>query len=59
MDNLKIKTYKTVPKEVSKIYDGAEEFINQRIEEICCQENLSLEEITDFVYERLRFVGSF
>ena len=59
MDNLKIKTYKTVPKEVSKIYDGAEEFINQRIEEICCQENLSLEEITYFVYERLRFVGSF
>ena len=59
MDNLKIKTYKTVPKEVSKIYDGAEELINQRIEEICCQEKLSVEEVTYFVCERLRFVGSF
>ena len=37
MNNLKFKIYKTVHKEVSKKYDGAEEFIKQKIEEICCQ----------------------
>ena len=59
MDNLKIKIYKTVLKEASKKYDGAEEFMNQKIEEICCQEKLSVEEVTYFVYEILRVVVSF
>ena len=35
MNNLKIKIYKTVLKEVSEKYDGAEDFINRRIGEIC------------------------
>ena len=35
MNNIKIKVYKRVPKEVSKKYDGTEDFINSRIEEIC------------------------
>ena len=40
MNNIKIKVYKRVPKEVSKKYDGAEDFINSRTEEICSQEKL-------------------
>ena len=42
MNNLKIKIYKTVLKEVSDKYDGTEEFINQKIEEMCCQDILSV-----------------
>ena len=40
MNNIKIKVYKRVLKEVSKKYDGAEDFINSRTEEICSQEKL-------------------
>ena len=40
MNNIKIKVYKRVPKEVSKKYDEAEDFIKSRIEEICSQEKL-------------------
>ena len=40
MNNIKIKVYKRVPEEVSKKYDGAENFIDSRIEEICSQEKL-------------------
>ena len=41
------------------IKNGTEEFINQRIEETCCQETLSVKEVTYVVCERLRFVFSF
>ena len=43
MNNLKIKIYKRVLKEVSEKYDGVEDFINGRIEEIYSQEKLSAE----------------
>ena len=49
MNNIKIKVYKRVPKEVSKKYDAAEDFINIRIEEICSQEKLSTEEVIYFL----------
>ena len=49
MNNIKIKVYKRVPKEVSKKYVGAEDFINSRIGEICSQENLSAEEVIYFL----------
>ena len=49
MNYIKIKVYKRVPKEVSKKYDGAEDFINSRIEEICSQEKLSAEEVIYFL----------
>ena len=35
-------------------FNGAEEFIKNKIEEICSNEKLLLEEVTFFVYERLR-----
>ena len=43
MSILKIKIYKRVLKDVSEKYEGAEEFINSRIEEICFQEKLSVD----------------
>ena len=55
MNNLKIKVYRRVLKKVSEKYDGAEDFINSRIEEICSQEKLSAEEVIYFLY----FVVSF
>ena len=49
MNNLKVKVYKTILKEVSEKYEGIEEFINSKIEEICSQEKLSGEEVTYFL----------
>ena len=46
MNNLKIKLYKTVLKEASENYDGAEDFINSRI---CSQEKLYAEEVIYFL----------
>ena len=36
---------KSVLKDVSEKYEGAEEFINSRIEDICSQEKQSVEEV--------------
>ena len=43
MSILKIKIYKRVLKDVSEKYEGVEEFISSRIEEICFQEKLSVD----------------
>ena len=59
MNKTKLNVYKKVLQKVCEKSDGAEEVINQKIEEIYYQEKLSVEEITCFVYERLRFVVSF
>ena len=40
MNNLKIKAYKRVLKEVSEKYEGAEQLVNSRLEEMCSQEKL-------------------
>ena len=48
MNILKIKIYKRVLNEVSEKYDGAEDFMNSRIEEICSQEKLSAQEVIYF-----------
>ena len=55
----KLKVYKKALDEVFEKSDGAEEFIKEKIEEICFQGKLSGEEVTYFVYERLPFVASF
>ena len=49
MNNLKVKVYKTILKEVSEKYEGIEEFINGKIEEICSQEKLSGKEVIYFL----------
>ena len=59
MNKTKLNLYKNVLHEVCEKFHGAEEFINQKIEKICSQEKSSVEEVTYFVYERLRFNVSF
>ena len=49
MNSLKIKIYKTVLKEVCEKYNGDEDLINSRIEEISSQEKLSAEEVIYFL----------
>ena len=46
MVKTKLNVYKKVLHKFCEKLDGAEEFINQKIEEICCQEKLSVEEVT-------------
>ena len=49
MNNLKIKVYKKALKEVTEKYDGAEDFINNSIDEIYSQETLSGKEAIYFL----------
>ena len=37
MNNINVKVYKKVMKEVTETYEGAESFINNRVDEICSQ----------------------
>ena len=57
MNNIKIKVYKRVLKEVSKRYDGAEDFINSRIEQFCSQEKLSAKEVIYFLCFLVSFLA--
>ena len=47
MNNIKIKIYNL--KEVSEKYDRAEDFISNRIKEICSQEKFSAKEVIYFL----------
>ena len=58
INNIKVKVYKIVLKEVSEKYDGAEDFINNRTDEICSQETLSDEEVIYFLIHFLHFMFS-
>ena len=40
MNNIKIKVYKKLLREICEKYDGLEAFINERIKEICSHEKL-------------------
>ena len=54
MNNAKLNFYKKVLQEDFQSFVGAEDFIRDKIDEICCNEKLSVEEVTYFVYKRLR-----
>ena len=56
MNNIKVKAYKKVLKEVAEKYNEAEDFINNRIE-ICSQEKLSAEEVIYFLVSFLQFMS--
>ena len=56
MNNIKVKVYKKVLKEVAEKYEGAESFINNRIDEICSLENLFAEEVIHFFVSFLQFM---
>ena len=49
MNQIKVKIYKEILREISANFDGAEQFINERIDKICNREKLSLEEVIYFV----------
>ena len=46
INNAKFNVYKKVLQEVCENFDGAKEFIRDKIEEICSNEKLSVEEVT-------------
>ena len=46
VNNAKFNVYKKVLQEVCKNFDAAKEFIRDKIEEICINEKLSVEEVT-------------
>ena len=48
MNNIKIKVYNKLLKEIHEKYDGAQDFVNDKIEEICSHEKLSAEEVIYF-----------
>ena len=49
MNKSKIRVYKKVLKEVAEKFHGAEDFINNLIDEICSQEKLLAEEAIYFL----------
>ena len=57
MNNLKIKIYKRVLKEVTEKFEGSEDFINRRIDEIYYQEKVSVEEVIYFLYFLISFLA--
>ena len=48
MNVIKVRVHKQVLKEIYHKYDGAEDFINERIEVVCFHEKLSVEKVTYF-----------
>ena len=46
MANTKVNVYKTVLQEVWKKFNGVEEYIKKRIQELCNEKKLSAEEVT-------------
>ena len=56
MNNIKVKLYKKVLKEVAEKYEGAESFLNNRIDEICSQQMLSAEGVIYFLVSFLQFM---
>ena len=56
MNNINVRVYKKVMKEVTEKYEGAESFINNRIDEICPQGKLSAEGVIYFLISFLQFM---
>ena len=56
MNNINFKVNKKILKKVIKKYDGAEDFTNNKIDEILSQEKLSAEDVIYFVFSFLQFM---
>ena len=48
MNSTKVKLYKQVLRDIRNNYDGAGDFINERIEELRSQQKLYVEQVTVF-----------
>ena len=46
MTNAKLNVYKVVLQDVCEKFNGTEEYIKKRIEELCSEKKLSAEEVT-------------
>ena len=46
MNNIKMNVYKKVLQELCEKFNGAEVYIKERIEELCSENKLSVEEVT-------------
>ena len=46
MNDTKINVYKNILQEVCEKFEGTEGYIKQRIEELCSENKLSVEEVT-------------
>ena len=46
MNDTKINVYKNILQELCEKFEGAEGYIKQRIEELCSENKLSVEEVT-------------
>ena len=46
MNNTKLKLYKKNLREVCKRFNGAEQYVKKRIEELCSKSKLSVEKVT-------------
>ena len=56
MNDIKVKEYKRISKEVAEKHDGPEDFINKRTDKISSQEKLSAEELIYFLFDFLQFI---
>ena len=54
MNNINIKVYKMVFKEICQKYKEAEDFINKKLDEISSHEKLSVEEVMYFLVSFLQ-----
>ena len=45
-----IKIYKKIIEEVCREYEGAHEFINNKVKELCSQEGMSTEEVCLYIF---------
>ena len=59
MNQIRLKIYKEVLREVCANSDRAAKFISNKIEKICSREKLSFKEVIYFVFLVLCFVVSF
>ena len=49
MNNMKVKVYVKVFKEICEKCEGVEEFINKKLDEVCSYEKLSAETVIYFL----------
>ena len=55
MANTKLNVYKIVLQEICEKFNGAEEYIKKRIEELCNEKKLSTEEVTYLFLNNYKF----
>ena len=55
MANTKVNVYKTVLQEVWEKFNGVEEYIKKRIQELCNEKKLSAEEVTYLFMNNRKF----